>query len=80
MFEHFLIEFWVGTYGGKDLVLYSMPRRRVHSVGGNGNTDKAIVRHHVPIGAKAWRPSRDGEAWRPLSTLPADWLKGEKYG
>jgi hypothetical protein len=55
------------------VVLTSLPRRPVEHTSSNGQTNAAVVRPTIPVGADGWRV-RDGDPWRPLDQLPPHWL------
>jgi hypothetical protein len=59
------------SYRVGDMIIHALPRRPVQGVGGNGQTDAAVVTPQIPVGADAWR---DGNEWRPLSEIPPAWM------
>lgn len=64
---------WILEYRVGTVILTTLPRRHVQSVGTSGNSDAAVVRPRIPLGCDGWR--RRGETqWHALDQLPKDWL------
>jgi len=64
---------WIIWYQVGQVLLASLPRREVRSIGSSGCTDAVIVRPWIPAGATGWRADQHSP-FRPMSELPAEWM------